>query len=327
MKKLVIASTALLLLGTGSSFAQPRIPAIDSTVYHLVQSDSFQVQQLEEEVRRLNGKVEEMNFLLLQLQEKLRKMEEDNEGRFQEIEEKQSDAGDSAVEKTEDVAEAPQTGGADRLGKPEPSETPAASDDNRDTTETAAATPSATPPEAPAKPRDLTPRALGTLTFDSNGNVIDARPENEQLAGLPDSTSQDEALNASEFGSTPDEVFAAGKKSIDSRDYETARRALAAHRAAWPEDPAAGQVLHYLGEAQFWQKKYFEAANAHLEAHKNFPEAPTAPDNLLGLGLALAGLNQREVACATYAEVIKQYPESEPRLGERVKDEQASARC
>ncbi|MEM1317576.1 MAG: tetratricopeptide repeat protein, partial [Pseudomonadota bacterium] len=65
----------------------------------------------------------------------------------------------------------------------------------------------------------------------------------------------------------------------------------------------------------------------HLKAHNEFPQAPTAADNLLGLGLSLAGLNQREVACATYAEVLKQYPDARGRLGERVKDEQAAAKC
>ena len=59
----------------------------------------------------------------------------------------------------------------------------------------------------------------------------------------------------------------------------------------------------------------------------SIPKPPTAADNLLGLGLSLAGLNQREVACATYAEVLKQYPDATRRLGERIKDEQAAARC
>ncbi|MGI9357403.1 MAG: tetratricopeptide repeat protein [Rhizobiaceae bacterium] len=325
MKKLFLTFSLSLLVASAAT-AQPRVsPAIGTSLVQLAQADSsFQVQQLEEEVRRLNGKVEELNFLLLQLQEKLRKMEEDNEGRFQEIEEKQSDAGGEKPDDNQDVAVAaqPETGGSDRLEKPEASETEPASDVTQNSTESAAAS-----PRTPPKPRGLAPRALGTLTFDENGNVVDARPQDEQQAGLPDSSSWDEALNASEFGATPNEVLSAGKNAINSKDYETAQRALSAHRAAWPNDPSAGQVLHYLGKAQFWQKNYFESANAHLEAHKNFPEATTAPDNLLGLGLALAGLNQREVACATYAEVIKQYPESEPRLGERVKNEQASAKC
>lgn len=64
-----------------------------------------------------------------------------------------------------------------------------------------------------------------------------------------------------------------------------------------------------------------------METHNDYPTSPVAAENLLGLGLSLAGLNQREVACATYAEVLKQYPDAEARLGQQVRDEQAAARC
>src|SRR5690606_22600117 len=51
------------------------------------------VAQLEEQVRQLNGLVEELNFQILQMQDQLRRMQEDNELRFQEIEQRRSDAG------------------------------------------------------------------------------------------------------------------------------------------------------------------------------------------------------------------------------------------
>ena len=41
---------------------------------------------LEEQVRELNGRIEEMNFLVLQMQEQLRLQKEDNEFRFQSLE-------------------------------------------------------------------------------------------------------------------------------------------------------------------------------------------------------------------------------------------------
>ncbi|MDD9911233.1 MAG: outer membrane protein assembly factor BamD [Ahrensia sp.] len=320
MKSTVCAFFALTLPFTATVMAQPPVPPANVSVFQLAQADaSFEVQQLQEEVRRLNGKVEELNFLLIQLQEKLRRMEEDNEIRFQEIEEKQSGTVGSR-----DVDVAANDGGNDRLEKPERAETAPEPQTSQQTVSQSTSQPA---PTAPAKQRNLAPRALGTLTFDANGNVVDARPDDVQNAGLSDPAAGDEALNASEFGATPDEVFKAGLNALDSRDYPTARRAFSAHRAAWPNDPQSGEVLHNLGLAHFWQKEYYEAANAHLEAHKEHPGAPTAPDNLLGLGLALAGLNQREVACATYAEVLKQYPQAQPRLGERIKDEQASAKC
>jgi TolA-binding protein len=46
----------------------------------------MQVQQLQEQVRALNGKIEDMSYQLLQMQEQLRKAQEDNEFRFQQLE-------------------------------------------------------------------------------------------------------------------------------------------------------------------------------------------------------------------------------------------------
>ena len=48
---------------------------------------------------------------------------------------------------------------------------------------------------------------------------------------------------------------------------------------------------------------------------------------LFKLGVSLAALNQREVACATFTEVGKRYPQMSAALKERVKQEQALAAC
>jgi tol-pal system protein YbgF len=56
----------------------------------------FRIGQLEEQVRTLNGRIEELGFQLLQMQEQMRQMQEDNEFRFQQLEKtggQRSDAG------------------------------------------------------------------------------------------------------------------------------------------------------------------------------------------------------------------------------------------
>lgn len=61
----------------------------------------FRIGQLEEQVRNLNGRIEELGFQLLQMQEQMRQMQEDNEFRFQELEKtsgQRSDAGSGAVQ-------------------------------------------------------------------------------------------------------------------------------------------------------------------------------------------------------------------------------------
>ena len=47
---------------------------------------SVRLSQMEDEIRRLTGKVEEMSFLVLQLQEQLRNAQADNDMRFQDLE-------------------------------------------------------------------------------------------------------------------------------------------------------------------------------------------------------------------------------------------------
>ena len=311
---------AALIAGSVSvAHAQHMIPQgnIPGTVQLVQVDEPFRINQLEEQVRQLNGKVEELNFLLLQLQEKIRQMEEDSELRFQELEDKQSQLGDTPRNEVADNLAQEH----DRLGKSEPSEEITTSDDKID----------AIPldPPAPAK-LAKEPRALGTLTFDADGNVVDSSlPKSQRLSGLPGIFNDgfEGAVEAAQFGTTPEEVLAEGIGELRVRQFKRAEQILQSYLKAWPNDPDVGTAKFYLGESYFWQKEYYRAANSHLDAHNNYPEAETAPDNLLALGLALAGLNQREVACATYAEVLRQYPEAEPRLGVRVRDEQAATKC
>ena len=81
------------------------------------------------------------------------------------------------------------------------------------------------------------------------------------------------------------------------------------------------------GEKYFAAGKYREAATEFLNGHKAYPNSGKAPDTLLKLGLSLAGLGERDAACSTYAQVLKQYPDASNALRQRVKAEQASASC
>lgn len=61
------------------------------------QANDQRVIQLQEQVRNLTGKLEELNFQILQMQEQMRKIQEDNEFRFEELEKKKkADAGSDA---------------------------------------------------------------------------------------------------------------------------------------------------------------------------------------------------------------------------------------
>lgn len=76
-----------LLLLAGSAHGQTTDPAT-------------RIMQLEEQIRQLTGRIEDLGFQLLQMQEQMRQMQQDNEFRFQELETGQSSGASQAAPTT-----------------------------------------------------------------------------------------------------------------------------------------------------------------------------------------------------------------------------------
>ncbi len=337
----------------------------------LVQSDPGQVIQLQEQIRDLNGRVEELTFQLLQMQEQLRKMQEDNEFRFQELEGGKRGAlpqKDDTTVAAQQPAEVPevktgqQTLEDTQPGKLQPSEQDAGaqSSDGNIIAEL--------PSLEPQKPRRtidgvevyegppivpdtnvLQPQTLGTLKFDQNGNVIEAAPgapidlsapvQGGDLpapgGALPQAGTVVESGPVVEGGpvaslqlpTDPDALYEAGYGHVQSGDYKQAETAFRQFASAHADSPRMGEASFWLGESVFAQGRYEESAKIFLDGHKKYPKSRMGPQNLLKLGVSLAGMNQRELACATFAEVPKKYPSLSNAVRAKVAAEQKAANC
>ncbi len=97
MKRLVLAGAMAAVLagatgahaGTLGNWLQGRPAPQPSQAINVQASNAeVQIQQMQETIRQLTGRIEDMNFQVLQLQEQLRKTQEDNEFRFQQLEKK-----------------------------------------------------------------------------------------------------------------------------------------------------------------------------------------------------------------------------------------------
>jgi tol-pal system protein YbgF len=281
----------------------------------VAQASDPRVVALEEQIRALNGTVEELNFQLLQLQEQIRKLQEDNEFRFQELE-KKSDA--RSGKSNRNVA-------ADTTTAPAAGEQKTAS-----TVEQVIA--GDTPNAGPAEPE----KTFGTITVDKEGNVKTLDGGQTAAAGTTapapggakaGSTSGGAVVAALPSTNDPEELYRTSYQFILSGDYATAETGFRDHIDRFPQDERVADAHFWLGEALLGQKKYRDAAETFLAASKQFPKSKKGPDMLLKLGVSLAGLNQREVACATFSEVGKRYPSASAALKQRVKQEQALAAC
>lgn len=285
---------------------------------HMTQASdpSLRVQQLEEEIRALNGRIEEMSFQLLQMQEQMRKQQEDNEFRFQDLEKKSGSltrpatAGGQQDSVAEIITETPDVGAtADASGAGQIQGT--------------------TPGTAPGE------QTLGSIALDENGMPVTATLNQDALnnsAGtlpgvdpgpsVPQAPTQQTASLNSES-----DVYQIAYAHVLSGDYTLAESEFRDFIAAYPSSAKIADAHFWLGEALYSQGNYNEAAKTFLNAHQTYNTSPKAPEMLLKLGMSLAALDNTETACATLREVSKRYPKASRAVVSKVASEQKRLSC
>ncbi|TCL91949.1 tol-pal system protein YbgF [Rhizobium sp. PP-WC-2G-219] len=361
MKNIVVA--AMIGLGAFGSLSQPVTamplsgwldktfhrngtkPVEQAPLLKVQASEAGRIGQLEETIRSLNGRIEEMSFQLLQMQEQIRKFQEDNELRFQDLEGAKPAAPrkSGALETPRTSGEAMATPGA-TTGRTAPSATvtdPGAS--------TGSETASGVPGVAQGAPGSL-PTTLGQIILDDAGNPIganaDSLPDTSIDPGIDTSTdpgavaSTDPGTRAAPgLNATPEteqqtasldnpgDLYQSAYGHVLSGDYSQAENEFRGYLEAFPKGEKAADASFWMGEAQYSQGKFNDSAKTFLNAHQAYSKSPKAPEMLLKLGMSLAALDNKETACATLREVGKRYPKASPAVKAKVTSEQGRLSC
>jgi tol-pal system protein YbgF len=305
-----LALAAVLALGV-SMPAQAQLFKFPSTesapaAQQAGQGDAAQlvvrVQQLEEQLRSVNGQVEGLTFQLTQMQELLTRTTQAYEARLNALE------------------------GGGTSAAPEPSATSQPS------------TPAV--PETEIPPQGVQPlpgEAEFDPTFDDGtngdlGNSADPLVGTGAAGGVDLATGQPLDLNydpqtVNTGDADADAQFAAGADALASGDYAFAEDQFSQFLELYPDNAQATQAASYLGDALMQRSAYSEAADVLLDAFQKAPGSPEAPDLLLKLGVSLAGAGERETACRTFTEVDKRYTDLAPAFVSRLAAEKAKAEC
>ncbi len=275
------------------------------------------IQQLEEQIRSLNGQIEGLTFQLTQLQEIINRMQEDNEFRFQTLE-------GGAPGKTD---AATQAGG---VTQPE-----ALPQDPALTAEDTA--PLTVIPEQGVQPlpgeQEFDPTFDdGSPATDELGQSADPLVGTGQTGGVDLITGQPLDLSynpamAPTSNADADAQYQAGYEAFVQADYAFADEQLSQFLALYPADPRFPDAANWLGESLIAQGAYTEAADVLVDAYQKYPEHSRAPDLLLKLGIALSGAGERDTACRTFAEVERRYTDTIPAFQNRLNQERARAEC
>lgn len=313
----------------------------------VAQQDGASATGLEDQLRQMNGKIEELNFQILQMQEQIRKQQEDNEFRFQQLEGGTQGGQQPASQKKSDATPAPNSDGntesgtnnsvAEAPATQAPADAGNQSDGGQSVGEVIVESQTGDPGKVIT---GAPPKTFGTITVDKNGNVVNADGNTQASAPAetaPAAPAPATDAKAGKSGGTvvaalpstndPDELYRNSYQFILSGDYGTAEQGFRDHISRFPKDTKAADAHYWLGESLLGQQKYRDAAEVFLAASKDYPKAKKAPDMLLKLGVSLVGLKQNDVACATFGEIGKRYPDISSALKERVKQERALAAC
>jgi len=341
--RIVMRALILTLLG-GAALTVPRSAFAQATASDL----TIRLDQLENQMRQLTGTMEQLQYRNQQLEQALRRMQEDNEFRFQQL-----GKGAAPPPPVRPTSGAPVQAPAAPVSPPSsgvPGRRSDAFDPNQNPTAPGAPRTLGAMPGTASLPPPLEPagnNVVGNELPPAGGRPVGAPLDLSTLGG----TANDRTAAAPDGGSlpppparnpnaasgqlaavlppsqTPRDEYDLAYGYLLRKDYALAEDSFHSFLSKYPSDRLAADAQFWLGESMFQRQSYRDAADAFLTVSKKYEASAKAPDALLRLGQSLAAMNQKELACATFGEIGVKYPRATLNVRQSVEREQKRVRC
>jgi tol-pal system protein YbgF len=180
-------------------------------------------------------------------------------------------------------------------------------------------------------PLDLSTMSTGPGPGSGTGSGAQpgASPESEPLPAPPPRNFSATGAIASVVppSDSPKDTYDLGYGYVLRKDYALAEDTFQAFLKKYPTDRRAADAEFWLGESLFQRQRYDAAAQAFLDLSTKHSSHTKAPEALLRLAQSLAAMNQKEMSCATLAEVGRKYPKATTTVKQGVEREQKRVRC
>ncbi|HBM12073.1 MAG TPA: tol-pal system protein YbgF [Rhodospirillaceae bacterium] len=197
------------------------------------------------------------------------------------------------------------------------------------------------------------PGTLGPLIVDGQGNVIggqasatatqgsspmsapgsntttpsvpQAAPSSGPVAGSDLST-----VSQTDTASLPTEPQALYDYSLGlmrQGDYAGAETALKVFLDQHSSSPLVSSAIYWLGETYYVRDNYREAAFSFVDVYSKHPKSNKAPDSLLKLGMSLFALGNKSEACTAFQTLKSDYPDARRAVLKLAEDRSAQYGC
>lgn len=292
----------LWLSGVGGAVAQSNLPPGSIPLDSVDSGDPaalvVRIDRLEDELRRANGQIEELQNQNVRLQEQFKRFREDVEFRL------------SGAKPSGGAAAPPPVA----LSEPPPVVKPRKGD----------AFDPALDPNAPGAPRVIGSTApsapLGAPLEIERPTPLGAAPK-------PADPPPTIVTSGLDFADRPKEQFNSAVEAYKAGQYADAEAQLKAFLSTNSTHRLAPDAIFFLGETYLQRSRPREAAEQYLKLSTDFSRSTRAPDGMMRLGQSLAMLGNSEQACATFAEVGKRYPTASSQVKKTVEREMQKDHC
>lgn len=290
MKRLLLVVLCMLLAASPSAvFAQQQgMPIMSATQVETRLAD------MEDQMRALNGQVEQLAFAVRRLDQALQRMQGDHDQRLSKLEE--TVAGQVAA-----AASAAKNG--------DPGHVRHASDAHG---EEASETESSPPPAA--APRSGTLGALKMQDGKVTGGVV-----NPQVPPLPETPP--------DYGLTPQEQYTRAFELLRQANYGDAEKAFKSFIDKNPQDKLIENAKYWYAETLYVRGNFNEAASAFADSFQQNAKGSKAPDSLLKLALSLAAINKNPDACTVLSELKNKYATASSSIKSRATELRGKLKC
>ena len=94
---------------------------------------------------------------------------------------------------------------------------------------------------------------------------------------------------------------------LKSERYTQAQKGFESFLNNHKDHVLSSNAKYWLGETFYVQGNFDKAARIFAEGYRSYPDSPKAPDNLLKLGMSLAGLGKTDDACVALGQLPKKH--------------------
>ena len=238
----------------------------------------LKLSEIESQFQELTNKFEEINFKLDKLSNKLSKVQQDNQLRFEQIEQ----------------ASIVNTNNKSITSLPKNEQTFV----NQEIT------------QKKILPGSSEPQSLGEISYKDMTTSDDTQ--------LIETVEQTEAIISEVFNSeekllpdaSPKEQYQFARNFLKVGDYANAEKAFREFVLINPDNELSGNAQYWYAETYRIRQMYTDAATAYLEGYQKYPKSKIAPENLLKLGVSLVQMGEKDQGCLMIAGVKKQYPDA-----------------